>query len=58
MSEYTMLLLGFITVCIVAIIALSPISKACKFDTKFNADGFKFTFETSEKAPHPAKDKC
>lgn len=50
MSEYTMLLLGLISVCIVAIIALSPISKACKFYTKFNADGFKFTFETNEKS--------
>lgn len=50
MSIYTMLLLGFVTICIVAIIALSPISKACKFNTNFNADGFKFTFETNEKS--------
>jgi hypothetical protein len=50
MSEYTMLLLGFISICIVAVIALSSKSKACKFNTKFNADGFKFTFETNEKS--------
>lgn len=50
MSIFTMLLLGFVTICIVAIIALSPISKACKFNSNFNADGFKFTFETNEKS--------
>ncbi|NRU52575.1 hypothetical protein [Clostridium beijerinckii] len=49
MSIYTMLLLGFITICLVAVIALSPFSKTCKFDTKFNTTGFNFTFETNEK---------
>lgn len=50
MSISSMFFFAFIILCTVIIIALSPRSKACKFDTKFNFKGFDFKFETNEKS--------
>jgi hypothetical protein len=52
MSTYIMLflLLCFITICIIAVIALNPKSKACIINTKCTAEGFNLTFKTNEKS--------
>lgn len=50
MSIKKVFLFAFLTICVVAVIALNPISKTCKFDTSFSVNGFNFTFETNEKS--------
>jgi hypothetical protein len=50
MSIGEVVLLGFLILAIVMIIALSPKSKNCKINTKFNTDGFDVSFETNEKS--------
>ena len=50
MSIVYMFLLAFMILCVLIIIALSPKTKTCKLDTKFDIQGFNFKFETNEKS--------
>lgn len=55
MSISEIILFAFIIIIIFMAIALSPNSKDCELDTKYNADGFKVSFKTSEKSTHSDK---
>lgn len=50
MSIYELIFSAFVIIAIVMIIALRPNSKECELDTKYDYEGFKVKFKTSEKS--------